>query len=427
MPHTRRSFLASVGAGGLVLPAGIQPDPSPAEFPALAQRIGHHPLAYLDNAATTLRPRRVIEAVSRFYETDNANPSASLHTLARRAAEVLAQARERVARFISAAGADEVIFTRGTTEGVNLVASAWAAEHIRHGDRILVTRAEHASNLFPWQRIAAQNGAELVMADINDDGTLDPAAVERLLTPRTRLVALAHVSNVLGLIYPVREIAVRARRVGAAVFLDAAQSAPHVRLDVQALGCDFVAFSSHKMLGPMGVGVLWVRRARFDEMAPYHVGSNMAHGIDVAGAAFEPGALRFQAGTPNVSGPVGLAAALDVLERTGFEAIVAHDRALVAHGLARLRDIPGLRLLGTAGPDDRVPVFTFTIDRVPVPRIVAAADAAGIAIRGGDMAALPLLARYGVTAAARASAYLYNTTGEIDRLADVLRAETRRA
>ena len=426
MPHTRRTFLASLSASGFLPPLPLQPVSPTADFPALAQRIGHRPLAYLDNAATTLRPRAVIDAVSRFYETDNANPSASLHTLARRAAESLSAARARVARFINAANAEEVIFTRGTTEGVNLVASAWASAHIRQGDRILVTRAEHASNLFPWQRAAAQAGAEVVMADVANDGTLDPDAVGSLLTPRTRLVALTHVSNVLGLVFPVAEIAARARRVGAAVFLDAAQSAPHVRLDVQTLGCDFAAFSSHKMLGPMGVGVLWVRRDRFDEMAPYHVGSNMGHGVDLAGATFEPGALRFQAGTPNVSGPVGLAAAIEVLERIGFDAIGARDRALAAHGLARLRDVPGLRLLGTAGPDRRVPVFTFTVDGVPIPRLVAAADAAGIAIRGGDMAAVPLLARYGVATAARASAYLYNTTDEIDRLAEVLRMETRR-
>jgi cysteine desulfurase/selenocysteine lyase len=403
-----------------------QPAPRvPHEFPALAQRIGHRPLAYLDNAATTLRPRAVIDAVSRFYETDNANPSASLHTLARRAAEAQASARARVARFINAASPEEVIFTRGTTEGVNLVAAAWAPAHLRRGDRIVLTRAEHASNLFPWQRAAAGAGAEVVMAETADDGTLNPDAIDALLTPRTRLVTVTHVSNVLGLVYPVADIAARARRVGAAVFIDAAQSAPHVRLDVQALDADFVAFSSHKMLGPMGVGVLWVKRARFEEMTPYHVGSNMAHGADLAGASFEPAALRFQAGTPNVSGPVGLAAAIDVLERTGFTTIAARDRALAAHGLARLREVRGLRLLGTAGPDHRVPVFTFVVDGVAVPRLVAAADAAGIAVRGGDMAAVPLLARYGVTAAVRASAYLYNTTDELDRLVEVLHAETR--
>lgn len=427
MPHTRRTFLASLGAGGLVPPGHVQSAPRRDAYPALAQRIGDQPLAYLDNAATTLRPREVIDAIARFYETDNANPSASLHTLARRAAAALTMARGRVARFLNAASADEVIFTRGTTEGINLVAATWADAHVRWGDRIVLTRAEHASNLFPWQRAAAKAGAEVVMVDVGDDGTLDPGAVAQVLTPRTRLVAITHVSNVLGLVYPAAEIAAAARTVGAAVFLDAAQSAPHIRLDVQALGCDFAAFSSHKMLGPMGVGVLWVRRDRLEQIPPYHVGSNMAHGAALDGASFEPGALRFQAGTPNVSGPVGLAAAIDVLERTGFDVIAARDRALAAHSLARLREVPGLRLLGTAGPDRRVPVFTFTLDGVTVPRIVAAADAAGIAIRGGDMAAVPLLARYGATAAARASAYVYNTTDDIDRLVAVLLTLARRA
>jgi cysteine desulfurase/selenocysteine lyase len=426
MSHTRRSFLASIGAGSMLPPGLLQPSPRPAGFPALTQRIGDRPLAYLDNAATTLRPREVIDAVSRFYETDNANPGAALHTLARRAAAALADARTRVARFINAGAAEEVIFTRGTTEGINLIAATWASAHIRWGDRIVLTRAEHASNLFPWQRAAALAGAEVVFVEVAADGTLGPGAVEKVLSPRTRLVALTHVSNVLGLVYPVAEIAAAARRVGAAVFLDAAQSAPHLRLDVRSLGCDFVAFSSHKMLGPMGVGVLWVRGDRFDEMPPYHVGSNMAHGADLAGASFEPGALRFQAGTPNVSGPVGLAAALDVLDRLGFETIGARDRALAAHGLARLREVPRLTLLGTAGPDQRVPVFTFSIDGVPVSRIVAAADAEGIAIRGGDMAAVPLLAHYNLTAAARASAYVYNTTDEIDRLITVLQHVARR-
>lgn len=420
MPHTRRTFLASLGTGGLMSPALFQAQTSRERFPALGQRVADRPLAYLDNAATTLRPREVIDAIARFYETDNANPGASLHALARRAAGALSNARAHVARFINAASPEEVIFTRGTTEGINLVAATWAAAHVRWGDRIVLTRAEHASNLFPWQRAAAHAGAEVVLADVRADGTLDPAAVEALLTPRTRLVAMTHVSNVLGLVYPVATIAALARRVGAAVVVDAAQSAPHVRLDVQALGCDFLAFSSHKMLGPMGVGVLWARRDRLDEMPPYHVGSNMAHGTDLGGAVFEPGALRFQAGTPDVSGPVGLAAAISVLESMGFEAIAERDRELAAYGLARLRDVPGLQLLGTAGPDHRVPVFTFTLEGVPVSRIVAAADAEGVAIRGGDMAAVPLLARFGVAAAARASAYLYNSTADIDRLAAVL-------
>jgi cysteine desulfurase/selenocysteine lyase len=395
--------------------------------PALAQQVSGHPLAYLDNAATTLRPREVIDAIVRFYERDNANPSAALHTLARRAAAAQDEARARVARFLNAADPREVIFTRGTTEAINLVAATWGATSIGAGDAIVATVAEHASNLFPWQRLAAATGARVTLVGLHDDGRLRMDELESAVTAQTRLVAVTHVSNVLGIVNPAAEICAVARRHGAAVLIDAAQSAPHVRLDVKRLGCDFLAFSSHKMLGPMGVGVLWARADRLKAMPPYHVGSNMAHGVDLSSATFESGALRFQAGTPNVSGPVALAAALDVLDGVGFEAIVEHDRALSAHAITRLGAITGLRLLGSAGPADRAPVFSFVIDGVPVPEIVAAADAAGIAIRGGDLAALPLLRRFGADAAARVSAYLYNTSADIDRLADVVSRLSRRA
>lgn len=395
-------------------------------FPALTQQISGHPLAYLDNAATTLRPRSVIDAVAGFDERDNANPSPAMHTLARRSADAHDAARLSAARFVNASGPEEVIFTRGTTEGVNLVAATWGAASIKAGDEIVLTIAEHASNLFPWQRLARQAGAALHVIDVQDDGRLGLDRVEAAMSPRTRLVAVTHVSNVLGLVYPVEEVCAIARRHGAAVFVDAAQSAPHVPLDVRRIGCDFLAFSSHKLLGPMGVGVLWVRGDRLEAMPPYHVGSNMAHGVAIDSAAAEPGALRFQAGTPNVSGPVGLARALDLLQSIGFDALRAHDRALASHGLARLSSVPGLRLLGTAGPDDRVPVFSFTLDGVSVPFIIKTADEAGIAIRGGDLAAQPLLGRFGTAAAARASAYIYNTTGEIDRLVDVLMSLVRK-
>jgi cysteine desulfurase / selenocysteine lyase len=291
----------------------------------------------------------------------------------------------------------------------------------------VVTIAEHASNLFPWQRLARQTGARMRVVDVRDDGRFDIDAFTRALTPRTRLVAVAHVSNVLGLVYPVADICELARRRGAAVLVDAAQSAPHVKLDVQQLGCDFLAFSSHKMLGPMGVGVLWVRGGLLAGLPPYHVGSNMAHGIDIHTAVAEEGAWRFQAGTPNVSGPVALAAALKVMEQAGHDAVHRHLHTLVEYALPRLQAIRGLKLFGTAGPDARLPVFSFTIDGVAVSDIVSGADAAGVAIRGGDLAALPLLRRFGVQAAARASAYLYNTTSDFDRLIAVLDALARGA
>jgi cysteine desulfurase/selenocysteine lyase len=398
-----------------------------ARIPALSQEVSGHRLAYLDNAATTLRPREVIDALVRFYERDNANPSASLHALARRAAAAQDAARSTVARFLNAATPRDVIFTRGTTEAVNLLAATWGAQEVRAGDEIVVTIAEHASNLFPWQRLASEARARLRVVDVDDDGRLRLDQLAALLNSRTRLVAVTHVSNVLGIVNPVAEICALAQRHGAAVFVDAAQSAPHMRLDVRKLGCDFLAFSSHKLLGPMGVGVLWGREARLAGMPSYHVGSNMAHGLDLATATPEPGGLRFQAGTPNVADAVGLAAAIDLLETIGFETLEAQDAALAADALSRLRAVPGLRVLGNVGPPGRVPVITFTLPGVDVPTIVGAADAAGIALRGGDLAARPLLERFGVAAATRASAYFYNTTAELDRLAEVLNTVRSRA
>lgn len=427
MRLSRRELLTTVTGASMSRLAAQTPPASGvaawrAQFPALTQDVGGHPLAYLDNAATTQRPRAVTDALVRYDERDNANPSPAMHMLARRSAAASDAARARVARFINATGAENVIFTRGTTEGINLIASTWGARHVRAGDEVVVTLAEHASNLFPWQRLAHDAGARLTVIGVQDDGRLNMAELEHALSPRTRLVAVTHVSNVLGIVYPVAEICALARRRGAAVLVDAAQSAPHLRLDVQQLGCDFLACSSHKMLGPMGVGVLWVRGERFGEMPPYHVGSNMAHGGDIASATAERGALRFQAGTPNVSGPVGLAAAIDVLDGVGLDALRAHDESLTAYALERLQGIRRVRLIGSFGPAGRVPVFSFTVDGVGVADVVKAADSAGIAIRGGDLAAVPLLRRFGVETAVRASAYLYNTTDEIDRLVAVLNA-----
>jgi cysteine desulfurase/selenocysteine lyase len=432
MPWDRREFLTATGGAAL---AGVSPAPrqwpraggsGPAtwrrDFPALDQQINGHPLAYLDSAATTQRPRQVIEAITRFYAADNANPGAALHTLARRAATQYTAARQRVATFLHAADPSEVVFTKGTTEGINLVASTFAAT-LAAGDEIVVTIAEHYSNLLPWRAVAARTGAVLRTVDVDDDGTLSPSRVAAAITARTRLVAVSHVSNVLGLVAPVAEIAAAARRRGVAVLVDAAQSAPHLRLDVQALGCDFLACSSHKMLGPMGVGVLWARREWLDRLPPYQLGSNMAHEVEADSAQYEHGALKYQAGTPNVAGPVGLAAALDVLDRIGLDAVRQHDDALVAHAREQFARVPGLRVLGSLETSSRLPVLPVALRGVATARLVAALDAEGIAVRGGDMAALPLLRRFGLTDAVRASCYLYTTLDEIDRLADVLARE----
>jgi cysteine desulfurase/selenocysteine lyase len=401
----------------------------PSVFPALRQSVHGHPLTYLDSAATTLRPQSVIDALVKYYSSDNANPS-RVHTLASRAADHLAAARQTVATFINAADASEIVFVRGTTEGVNLVASAWGPANLRGGDEIVISVAEHSSNLMPWTRLARDAGATVRVVDVSDEGRLEPQAVKKALTARSRIVALTHVSNVLGAVNPIKEICAQAHAAGARVVVDGAQGVPHMKIDVRDLGCDFYAFSGHKMLGPMATGVLWGRRELLDSMPPYHVGSNMAHAVELDRAEFEHGAQKFQAGTPDVAGPVGLAAAIRFFENSGEksgqesrnDAWSRHDRALVTHGLERLAGIPRLRLIGPRSADNRVPVFTFVLEgRSPVD-VARALDEQGIAVRAGDMAALPLLKRFGASEAIRASAYVYTTLRDIDRLADALHA-----
>lgn len=430
---TRRECLGAVSsfacAGAWMSSTGAQGRAGGAlapreDFGAFSQQVNGRPLAYLDSAATTLRPAPVIDAIADFYRHDNANPSATMHTLARRAAARYSEARATVARFIKASP-EEVIWVRGTTEAINLAAASWSAG-LRAGDEIVLSIAEHYSNILPWRAVAQRAGATIKTFDVDDQGRLNLDDLRKQLSPRTRLVAVTHVSNVVGLINPVAEVAAIAHKAGALVLVDGAQSVPHTSIDVQALGCDFFAFSSHKILGPMGVGVLWAKRSLVDSLPPYQTGSNMAHLIGDGSTEFEHGAAKFHAGTPNVSGPVGLAAAIRYLERLGSTAIESHDGMLVRHGLERLRSIKGLRLLGPIDDRHRVPVFSFTLEGRPVPEIVGAADKAGIAIRGGDLAALPLLRRLaGVNAAARASAYLYNTAEDLDRLADVLKSLSR--
>ena len=420
MTLNRRHFMSmlplaaapgALASGG----GGSQSQPTAGSFPALRQQVGGRELVYLDSAATTLRPQQVIDALAEFYATDNANP-APVHTLARRAAARLSAARQTVARFINAPSPNEIIFTRGTSEGINLIASTWGAANLRPGDEVILTVAEHNSNLLPWTRAARQAGATVRVVDVDDEGRLRIAQLKQLVSAKTRLIAFSHVSNVLGLVNPAKEICALARQAGTCVVIDGAQSAPHVSVDVQDLGCDFYVFSGHKMLGPMATGVAWGRLELLDAMPPYHVGSNMAHEVDFDRAVMEHGALKFQAGTPDVAGPVGLAAAIEFLMAMGKDAMWRHDQDLVRHGLARLREVKGLRIIGPSSPPDRVPVFTFVIDGKSPVAIAKALDARGIAIRAGDMAALPLLKRFGVSEAARASAYVYSTTREIDQL-----------
>lgn len=408
-------FTRARAAGG-----SAETSPWRADFPALDQRVNGLPLVYLDSAATTQRPAAVLATLQDFYRHDNANPGKTLHALARRAHERDEAARRTVGEFLHAQAPDEVVWVRGTTEGINLVASAWARPRLGAGDEILLTLAEHASNLLPWRLVAEQTGATIRYADVDDEGRVRLDDLERQLSARTRLVSFSHVSNVVGYVNPAAEICSRAHRAGACVLIDAAQSAPHVPLDVQALGCDFLVFSSHKMLGPMGAGVLWGRRERLDEMAPYQSGSNMAHEVDLTSQDFEHTARRFSAGTPNVSGAVGLSAAIDYLRRQDPGALERHEAQLTEYGLERLSHIKGLRLLGPRSADQRLPVFSFVIPGHTPGEILTRLDACGIAVRAGDLAALPLLKRLGVTEAVRASCYLYTETRELDRLAEAL-------
>jgi cysteine desulfurase / selenocysteine lyase len=439
MSTTRREFLAHTPAAAfLARPFGTKgpaqekaAEPARAsawrsDFPALAQSINGKPLTYLDSAATTQRPRAVITAIIEFYERDNANPSRALHSLARRAAEKYEGARATVARFINATDPSEVVFVRGTTEGINLAAAAWGSVNLRSGDELVLTRGEHYSNLLPWRLAAERAGAIVRYAEVDDEGRIELEDLERKLTSRTRLVAFSHVSNVIGYINPAAQICARARAAGARVLIDAAQSVPHFAVDVQALGCDFLAFSSHKMLGPMGIGALWARRELLEGMAPYQSGSNMAHDVELElPIPYEHAALKFGAGTPNVSGPVGLAAAIDYLNRIGRDAVRNHEQSLTEYASRRLGDVRGLRILGPRTAADRIPVFAFTLEGRTPAEIVKDLDTAGVAVRAGDLASLPLLKRLGVTAAARASCYLYTDFGDIDRLADILHQTQR--
>jgi cysteine desulfurase/selenocysteine lyase len=393
--------------------------PWPSTFPALGQRVNGHPLAFLDSAATTLRPQSVIDALVEFYSTDNANPS-RVHTLASRAADRLSAARQSLARFVNAREPAEIIFVRGTTEGINLVAGTWGAANLRAGDEIVLSIAEHASNLMPWTRAARQASALIRVLDVDGDGRPRLDEFVKLLSERTRIVALSHVSNVLGYINPVKEMCALAREVGARTVIDGAQGAPHVKVDVQDIGCDFYVFSGHKMLGPMGTGVVWGRRELLDDMPPFHVGSNMAHDVDFEREHLEQGALKFQAGTPDVAGPVGLAAAVAFFEAAG-QNLHSHDDDLVQYGLERLSEIQGLHLIGPRDAGNRIPVFTFTLDGHPAVKVAQVLDARGIAVRAGDLAALPLLRRFGTNEAVRASAYVYSTRADLDRLAAALR------
>ena len=389
-------------------------------FPALNERIRGYPLVYLDNAATTHRPRSVLQAEMEYYWHANANPATSLHELARRAGERYEGARQTLATFLNAPDPAEIVWCRGTTEAINLVASSWGHSTLRPGDEILLSLAEHHSNLLPWQQITQRTGAVLRYVDVDDDGVLKLGHLDQLLSSRTRLLSLAHVSNVLGRIQPVAEICKRVHDRGALVFLDGAQSAPHIPIDVQALGCDFFALSGHKMAAPMGVGALWARRELLDAMPPYQLGGHMAKSVELLSAEYASGAHKFEAGSPNIAGPVAWQAAIEFLQRIGLDKIRAHHRMLVQRTLERLTGLHRLSLFGSTAASERVGIFSFEVEGLDPVTLARGLDQRGIAIRAGDLAAAPLLRSRGRNALARVSLYLYNEPAEIDRLAEEL-------
>ncbi len=400
-----------------MLPASLRDD-----FPILHQSVhGDRPLVFLDNAASTQRSRQVMDAVRRLEEQDYANVHRGIHTLSERSTDAYEAAREKVRAFINAESADEIVFTQGTTASINLVAHSWGDANLKPGDEVLLTLMEHHSNLVPWFQAAERTGAVVKQVPITDDGLLDLTGFDALLGPRTKLVAVASVSNTLGTINPIAEIIRRAHAVGAVVLVDAAQSVPHMPTDVRALDVDFLAFSGHKLTGPSGIGVLYGKRGLLEAMPPFLGGGSMIDRVYADRFTPAPIPTRFEAGTPPISGAVGLSAAIDYLQAIGMDAIQQHEHTLVEHAWRRLGEVEGLTRLGPP-PEHRAGLVSFTLDRPHAHDIAQLLDEQGVAVRAGHHCTQPLHDRLGISASTRASFYLYNTLNEIDALVDSLAA-----
>ncbi|MFB0842553.1 cysteine desulfurase [Paenibacillus oleatilyticus] len=385
-----------------------------SQFPILHQDVNGHPLVYLDSAATSQKPVSVIEAVKRYYELDNANVHRGVHTLGSRATDAYEGAREKVRRFINASSTEEIIFTRGTTTAINLVASSYARAVCGEGDEIVITPMEHHSNLIPWQQVAKATGAVLKYIPLQPDGTISLADVEKTITERTKMVSVVYVSNVLGVVNPVKEIAEIAHRHGAKVMVDGAQSTPHLKVDVQALGCDFYALSGHKMCAPTGIGALYGRKELLLEMEPIEFGGEMIDHVGLYDSTWKDLPWKFEGGTPIIAGAVGLGAAIDFLESIGLDAIEQHEKQLAAYAMERMLQIDGLTIYGPQ--QNRAGLITFNLDDVHPHDVATVLDADGIAVRAGHHCCQPLMRWLNVTATARASFYLYNTEADVDRL-----------
>jgi cysteine desulfurase/selenocysteine lyase len=384
------------------------------DFPILKQSIRGKPLVYLDSAATSQKPQPVIDALVRFFTEQNSNVHRGVHALAERATSAYEKARDTVSAFVGSPGSECIIWTRGTTESINLVAYAWGRKNLRPGDEILISMMEHHSNLVPWQLAAAETGAVLKFIPVTDGYTLDMDAFQRALSRRTRLVAVTHMSNVLGTINPVREICAAAHRVEAKVLVDGAQAVAHRPVDVSAIDCDFYAFSGHKMLGPTGIGVLYGKKDILDSMPPFHGGGEMITEVTLERSGYKPVPYKFEAGTPPIAEAVGLGAAVDYLSAIGMDAVRAHEETLTGYALSALAEVDGLRVFGPVS--NRGGVISFALDGLHAHDLATILDSEGIAVRAGHHCAQPLMERLGVPATTRASLYVYNTTDDVDAL-----------
>ncbi len=413
------------------------------DFPILDQQVHGKPLVYFDNAATSQKPRAVIDALVRYYEHDNANVHRGIHELSNRATAGYEAARARAAKFINAKSSDEIVFTRGTTEGINLVAATWGAKNLKAGDVILLTEMEHHSNLVPWQLLAQKTGAKIVYLPVTgDEGILDLSKLDSLLTKQVKIFSMVHISNSLGTVNPVADLCARARKLGIVTLVDGAQSAGHLPVDVQAIGCDFFAFSGHKICGPTGIGVLWGRQELLNAMPPYQGGGEMILSVEYQKTEFKPAPHRFEAGTPDISGPIGLHAAMDYLDTIGRENIWKHDQELAQYAYEKLAALKNIRLFGPKPvvaqasrlcdsglqltgkmpvSPGRAGLVSFLLKDVHAHDVVTLADQAGVALRGGHHCTQPLMHKLGVESTARASFYFYNTRAEVDRFVEVVK------
>lgn len=390
------------------------------DFPALHQEVNGHRLVYLDNGATSQRPRVVIDEIKRFYEEDNSNVHRSVHSLGQRATVLYEGAREKVAELIGAPSAREIIFTKSATEGLNLIAYAWGRHHLTEGDEVLVTEMEHHSNLVSWQLACRDTGATLKAIPVNDEANLDLSELSSLISNRTKIVAVSHVSNVLGTINPVAEIAAKAHEAGAVVVCDGAQAVPHMPVDVTALDCDFYVGTGHKMCGPTGIGFVWGRSEILEAMEPFHGGGEMILDVWLDHSTWNEIPYKFEAGTPPIASAVGLGAAIDYLNGIGMKAIRDHEIEMTRYALKTLNSVPGMKIYGPSDPERKGGLVSFTLEGIHAHDVGTILDGDGVAVRAGHQCAKPLMRRLGVPATTRASFYIYNTPEDIDRLAEGL-------